>query len=82
MFSRVAARLPKPSAVAAGGIPSRISGQLRFASKQASQGSRGRAMPSQPSRATAPVSNLDATLTIRVRLARLKTPSHPVYCGM
>lgn len=69
MFSRVLVAASKPSATGAAGMASRFrpfAGQARFASKQAFGGSQGRAMPVQRSRATAPVDNLDATLTIRV----------------
>lgn len=76
MFSRVAANATKSSATGAAGMALRFrpfAGQARFASKQA-VGSQGRAMPVHRSRATAPVDNLDATLTIRVCTLF-------VYCG-
>ncbi|ROW14518.1 hypothetical protein VPNG_03135 [Cytospora leucostoma] len=68
MFSRVFAAATKSSATGAVGMASRfrpLAGQARFASKQAFDGSKGRAMPVQRLRATAPVDNLDATFTIR-----------------
>lgn len=73
MFSRVFIAATKSSAPGAAGMAmaarSRPFGQLRFASKTALAGSKGREMPApnQRARATAPVENLDATLTIRVR---------------
>lgn len=70
MFSRVFVAATKSSAPGAAGMAFRcrpFAGQARFASKQAfAAGSKGREMPNQRSRATAPVENLDATLTIRV----------------
>lgn len=72
MFSRVFVAASKSSATGAAGMASRfrpLAGQARFVSKQAFDGSKGRAMPVQRSRATAPVDNLDATFTIRVCLS-------------
>lgn len=69
MFSRVFAAASKSSATGAAGMASRLrpmAGQARYSSKQAFDGSKGRAMPSARPRATAPVDNLDATFTIRV----------------
>ncbi|KUI54927.1 Carbamoyl-phosphate synthase arginine-specific small chain [Cytospora mali] len=68
MFSRVFVAASKSSATGAVGMASRfrpLAGQVRFASKQAFDGSKGRAMPVPKTRATAPVDNLDATFTIR-----------------
>lgn len=68
MFSRVFAAASKSSATGAAGMASRLrpmTGQARYLSKQAFDGSKGRAMPSVRPRATAPVDNLDATFTIR-----------------
>ncbi|KAL1879779.1 Multifunctional pyrimidine synthesis protein CAD [Diaporthe australafricana] len=68
MFSRVFAAASKPSAAGAAGMASRLrpmAGQARYLSKQAYDGSKGRAMPLHRPRATAPVDNLDATFTIR-----------------
>lgn len=68
MFSRVFVAASKSSATGAAGMASRLcpmAGQARYLSKQAFDGSKGRAMPSPRLRATAPVDNLDATLTIR-----------------
>ena len=67
MFSRVAVRLTKPTAFRAGGIPLRVAFQARFQSQQAIDGSKGRKMPVQQHRATAPAGNVEATFTIRVR---------------
>lgn len=69
MFSRIFAVASKSSATGAAGMASRLrpmAGQARYLSKQAFDGSKGRAMPSSRLRATAPVDNLDATFTIRV----------------
>lgn len=71
MFSRVLITATKSSATGAVGMTPRIrpfAAQTRFLSKQASDGIKGRAMPLHRPRATAPVDNLDATLTIRVRI--------------
>ncbi|KAG6366853.1 hypothetical protein INS49_001034 [Diaporthe citri] len=68
MFSRVFAAASKSSATGAAGMAFRLrpmAGQARYLSKQAFDGSKGRAMPSARPRATAPVDNLDATFTIR-----------------
>ena len=65
MISRVAASLAKPSGFQAS---ARVAAHARSMSQKATGGSRGRAMPVLPSRATAPVSNLNATFTIRVCL--------------
>lgn len=64
MFSRIS-YITKPAAQGAAGMASRLGVQARFASNTA-PGSLGRKMPAPRSRATAPVKNLDATLTIRV----------------
>lgn len=69
MFSRVFTAASKSSATGAAGMAFRLrpaAGQVRYLSKQAFDGSKGRAMPSARPRATAPVDNLDATFTIRV----------------
>ncbi|KAJ0115366.1 hypothetical protein N8I77_000734 [Diaporthe amygdali] len=68
MFSRVFATASKSSAAGAAGMASRLRPmpcQARYLSKQAYDGSKGRAMPLHRPRATAPVDNLDATFTIR-----------------
>ncbi|POS80716.1 carbamoyl-phosphate synthase [Diaporthe helianthi] len=68
MFSRVFTAASKSSATGAAGMASRLrptASQARYLSKQAFDGSKGRAMPASRPRATAPVANLDATLTIR-----------------
>lgn len=68
MSSRVFAAAFKSSATGAAGMAPRfrpLAGQARFVSKQAFDGSKGRAMPAPRTRATAPVDNLDATFTIR-----------------
>ncbi len=78
MFARVAIPLTKPAGFgAARGLASRMATQTRFLSKQANQGSKGRSMPETVSRATAPVANLDATLTIRVRLSPVPSLTRP-----
>ncbi|KAG5937402.1 Amino-acid acetyltransferase, mitochondrial [Claviceps sorghi] len=59
MFSRLAIQLAKPAVKSAA-----LRSQARFASQKTS-GSLGRKIPSSPSRATAPVESLPATLTIR-----------------
>lgn len=66
MFSRLAVRTYKPSALGAAGLSSRLAAQARFQSQKAAIGSKGRTMPAYNTRATAPVNNMDATLTIRV----------------
>ncbi len=69
MLARVIIPFARPAGFgAARGLPSRLATQTRFLSKQAMHGSKGRIMPETISRATAPVANTDATLTIRVRL--------------
>lgn len=80
MFSRVFITATKSSATGAVGKAPRIrpfAAQARFLSKQAFDGSKGRAMPLHRPRATAPVDNLDATFTIRVRI--LPTESPPLH---
>jgi carbamoyl-phosphate synthase small subunit len=69
MLSRFARQLAKPAALGsqgAAGLPVHIGTQARFASRAAVHGSKGRKMPDYTTRATAPVSGLDATFTIRV----------------
>jgi len=66
MFSSASIRLFNPAAFGASGLRSRLSVQTRLLSQKAVAGSKGRAMPVQQSRATAPVKDLDATFTIRV----------------
>jgi carbamoyl-phosphate synthase small subunit len=68
MFSRVAFRLSKPAVSRAVGLPARVALQTRLMSQHAVDGSMGRKMPVHIQRATAPVANLEATFTIRVRL--------------
>lgn len=67
MFASTATRLFKPAAAGAAGLRSRMAVQSRLVSQKAMGGSKGRTMPVHRSRATAPVKNLDATFTIRVR---------------
>lgn len=66
MFSSVSIRLFKPAASGAAGLRFRLATQTRLVSQKASSGSKGRTMPLRPSRATAPVTDVDATFTIRV----------------
>ncbi|KAH6688051.1 carbamoyl-phosphate synthase [Plectosphaerella plurivora] len=63
MFARVASRFTTPVVPVTAGLSSRLGVQYRLSSSKA--GSLGRKMPATRSRATAPVNNLDATLTIR-----------------
>lgn len=83
MFSRILVTATKSSATGAVGMAPRIrpyAAQTRFLSKQASDGIKGRAMPLHRPRATAPVDNLDATFTIRVRMSPGEiTTTHAVY---
>lgn len=68
MFSRFAVTAAKPTAIGAFRVTARLSplaSQVRFVSSHVLDGSKGRKMPVQRSRATAPVNNLDATFTIR-----------------
>jgi carbamoyl-phosphate synthase small subunit len=65
MFSRVAIRATKPSALGAAGLPSRLTSHARFISNKVVAGSKGRTMPKQSPRATAPANNAEATFTIR-----------------
>lgn len=61
MFSRIATRAVKPAAF------SRPLSTTAFLASKVNQGSKGRQMPtSLYTRATAPVSGTEATLTIRV----------------
>ncbi|KAI8172335.1 Carbamoyl-phosphate synthase arginine-specific small chain [Colletotrichum sp. SAR 10_75] len=64
MFSRLATQFSKPAVKSAAGLSTGFRAQTRFLSKQAT-GSKGRKMPFNQTRATAPVANLDATFTIR-----------------
>lgn len=66
MIPRFVNRAIRPKIGSVVGLGSRLGAQTRFASKAFAGGSGGRAMPAQQTRATAPVNNLDATLTIRV----------------
>jgi len=66
MLSRAAVRLTRPTAFRAGGVPIRLALQARFQSQQAVDGSKGRKMPVQQNRATAPAGDVEATFTIRV----------------
>lgn len=68
MMSRLATQLAKGKPATLAGMAARPAVQARFLSRQAIPGSAGRKMPITSSRATAPVSNLRATFTIRVRL--------------
>lgn len=72
MFSRLATQFSKPAVKSAAGLSTGFRAQTRFLSKQAT-GSKGRKMPFNQTRATAPVANLDATFTIRVRNLRRST---------
>jgi carbamoyl-phosphate synthase small subunit len=65
MFSRIAIRATKPSALGATGLPSRLTSRARFISNKAVAGSKGRAMPKQGHRATEPANNAEATFTIK-----------------
>lgn len=80
-FRMAAATKTAPAFRAAGALASNArpaAKQLRFVSssqqQQVAHGSKGRKMPAQRSRATAPVAGLDATFTIRV--------SHVIPCGL
>jgi hypothetical protein len=67
MFSRLAIRASKPSALGAAGLPSRLAINARFMSQKVAVGSKGRTMPAHNYRSTTPVSeNMEATFTIRV----------------
>lgn len=61
MFSRLAARLPKASAL--NGVAAR---QVRNLSQPAVTGSKGRNMPAREPRTTAAATGAEATFTIRV----------------
>lgn len=65
MFSRLAARLPKASAL--NGVAAR---QVRNLSQPAVTGSKGRNMPAREPRTTAAATGAEATFTIRVRTYR------------
>lgn len=67
MFSRAAIRASKPSALGAAGLSSRLTSHARFISNKVVAGSKGRTMPKQSPRATAPANNAEATFTIKVR---------------
>ena len=62
MFSRLAARVPKASAL--NGVAAR---QVRNLSQPAVTGSKGRNMPARDPRTTASATGAEATFTIRVR---------------
>ena len=66
MFSRFAVRALKPAGMSTRGPAPRFVLQARFMSQQAPDGSKGRSMPAPRTRATAPVTNQSAILTIRV----------------
>ncbi|OIW28497.1 small subunit of carbamoyl phosphate synthase [Coniochaeta ligniaria NRRL 30616] len=66
MFSRVAVRAYRPSALSAASLSSRLANNARFISQKVAAGSKGRTMPAHNYRTTAPVTeNMEATFTIR-----------------
>lgn len=69
MFSRFAFRAAKPHAIIAVGLKPQarcLSTTAATLASKAAQGSKGRLMPQTYTRATAPASGMEATLTIRV----------------
>ena len=71
MFSRLAIGFARPAAKPVASIAGRTAWTVRFYSaKTAVPGSKGRKMPSKATQATAPVSSLPATFTIRVSSLR------------